>query len=141
MKLISRKKNLQSAICLQSIGHDQLAQLIQNKRLSRDTPEELQKIQELEEQVETLKMETRNRLCQNIDKKYEELTKIRSLHEKEIETMTRQIDSLQEQLEEAMKSRLSMITRQVRIGKLEICLKKNRTDSFLTNGCFSAILC
>ena len=98
--------------------------MIQNKRLSRDTPEELQKIQELEEQVETLKMETRNRLCQNIDKKYEELTKIRSLHEKEIETMTRQIDSLQEQLEEAMKSRLSMITRQVRIGKLEICLKK-----------------
>ena len=98
-------------------GHDQLAQLIQNKRLSRDTPEELLKIQELEEQVETLKMETRNRLCQNIDAKYEELTKIRSLHEKEIETMTRQIDTLQEQLEEAMKSRLSMITRQVRIGK------------------------
>ena len=120
-----------SAICLQSIGHDQLAQLIQNKRLSRDTPEELQKIQELEEQVETLKMETRNRLCQNIDKKYEELTKIRSLHEKEIETMTRQIDSLQEQLEEAMKSRLSMITRQVRIGKLEICLKKIEPIHFL----------
>ena len=108
-----------------------MAQLIQNKRLSRDTPEELQKIQELEEQVETLKMETRNRLCQNIDKKHEELTKIRSLHEKEIETMTRQIDSLQEQLEEAMKSRLSMITRQVRIGKLEICLKKIEPIHFL----------
>ena len=64
----------------------------------RDTPEELVKIQELEEQVETLKMETRNRLKQNIDKKYEELSGIRSLHEKEIETMTRQIDTLQEQL-------------------------------------------
>ena len=103
--------------CLFTTGHDQLAQLIQNKRISRDTPEELAKIQELEEQVETLKMETRNRLCLNIDKKYEELTKIRSLHEREIESMTRQIDHLQEQLEEAMKSRLSMITRQVRIGK------------------------
>merc|ERR1719266_1590073 len=116
-----------------SRGHDQLSQLIQNKRHSRDTPEELVKIQELEEQVETLKMETRNRLKQNIDKKYEELSGIRSLHEKEIETMTRQIDTLQEQLEEAMKSRLSMITRQVRIVKNaeeEIRQLKRKLDNF-----------
>ena len=101
--------------------------------LNRDTPEELVKIQELEEQVENLKMETRNRLKQNIDKKYEELAGIRSLHEKEIETMTRQIDSLQEQLEEAMKARLSMITRQVRIVKNaeeEIRQMKRKLENF-----------
>merc|ERR1711963_512238 len=116
-----------------SRGHDQLALMIQNKRTSRDTPEELVKIQELEEQVENLKMETRNRLKQNIDQKYEELAGIRSLHEKEIETMTRQIDSLQEQLEEAMKARLSMITRQVRIVKNaeeEIRQMKRKLENF-----------
>ena len=70
-----------------------------------EQPEEMSQIRELEEQVETLKTETRNRLLQNIDKKYGELGNLRSLHEREIETMTRQIDLLQEQLEETMKSR------------------------------------
>ena len=51
----------------------------------------MSQIRELEEQVETLKAETRNRLLQNIDKKYAELGNLRSLHEREIETMTRQI--------------------------------------------------
>ena len=72
---------------------------------SLEQPEEMSQIRELEEQVETLKTETRNRLLQNIDKKYGELGNLRSLHEREIETMTRQIDLLQEQLEETMKSR------------------------------------
>ena len=56
-----------------------------------EQPEEMSQIRELEEQVETLKAETRNRLLQNIDKKYAELGNLRSLHEREIETMTRQI--------------------------------------------------
>ena len=69
----------------------------------------MSQIRELEEQVETLKTETRNRLLQNIDKKYGELGNLRSLHEREIETMTRQIDLLQEQLEETMKSRYVIV--------------------------------
>ena len=47
--------------------------------------------------------------------------------------MTRNIDSLQEQLEEAMKNRLSMITRQVRIVKNaeeEIRQLKRKLDNF-----------
>ena len=98
-----------------------------------EQPEEMSQIRELEEQVETLKAETRNRLLQNIDKKYAELGNLRSLHEREIETMTRQIDLLQEQLEETMKSRLSMITRQVRIVKNaeeEIRQLKRKLDNF-----------
>ena len=116
-----------------SRGHEVLAQLIQAKRHAREQPEELPRIRELEEQVENLKTETRNRLLQNIDNKYAELANLRSLHEKEIESMTRNIDSLQEQLEEAMKSRLSMITRQVRIVKNaeeEIRQLKRKLDNF-----------
>ena len=116
-----------------SRGHDILAQLIQAKRHAREQPEELPRIRELEEQVENLKTETRNRLLQNIDHKYAELSNLRSLHEKEIESMTRNIDSLQEQLEEAMKNRLSMITRQVRIVKNaeeEIRQLKRKLDNF-----------
>ena len=116
-----------------SRGHEILAQLIQAKRHTREQPEELPRIRELEEQVENLKTETRNRLLQNIDHKYAELSNLRSLHEKEIESMTRNIDSLQEQLEEAMKNRLSMITRQVRIVKNaeeEIRQLKRKLDNF-----------
>jgi hypothetical protein len=78
-------------------------------------------------------METRNRLLQNIDAKYAKLTELRCLHEREIETMTMQIDTLQEQLEEAMKARLSMITRQVRVVKNaeeEIRQMKRKLDNF-----------
>ena len=80
-----------------------------------------------------MKTETRKRLLQTIDTKYAELANLRSLHEKEIENMTRNIDSLQEQLEEAMKNRLSMITRQVRIVKNaeeEIRQLKRKLDNF-----------
>lgn len=56
-------------------------------------------------QVETLKLETRQRLLQNIDARYDALSELKSKHESEIEMVTRQIDHLHEQLEEAMKSR------------------------------------
>ncbi len=116
-----------------SRGHESLAQLIQNQRQTRDQPEELPRIRELEEQVENLKMETRNRLLLNIDQKYQELGELRSVHEREIENLTRQIDDLQEKLEEAMKSRLSMITRQVRVVKNaeeEIRQMKRQLENF-----------
>ena len=116
-----------------SRGHESLASLVQTQRHSREQPEELEHIRELEEQVENLKTETRKRLLTKIDTKYAELANLRSLHEKEIESMTRNIDSLQEQLEEAMKNRLSMITRQVRIVKNaeeEIRQLKRKLDNF-----------
>lgn len=116
-----------------SRGHDQIADIIQAKRQYREQPEEMLQIRELEEKVEHLKIETRNRLLLSIDSKYVELANLRSLHEKEIETMTEQIDALQEKLEEAMKSRLSMITRQVRIVKNaeeEIRQLKKKLENF-----------
>ena len=54
-------------------------------------------------------------------------------HEDEIEQLTQTIDSLQEQLDEAMKSRLTMITRQVREVKNvedEIRQMKRQLDNF-----------
>ena len=116
-----------------SRGHEQLVLMIQSQRRTREQPEEMNQIRELEEQVETLKAETRNRLLKNIDKKYAELSNLRSLHEREIETMTNKIDTLQEKLEEAMKTRLSMITRQVRIVKNaeeEIRQLKRKLENF-----------
>jgi hypothetical protein len=55
--------------------------------------------------VETLKLETRQRLLQNIDGRYDVLSELKVKHENEIEMVTRQIDLLHEKLEEAMKSR------------------------------------
>ena len=52
-----------------------------------------------------MKLETRQRLLQNIDARYDALSELKSKHESEIEMVTRQIDHLHEQLEEAMKSR------------------------------------
>ena len=46
-------------------------------------------------QVETLKIETRQRLLQAIDNKYEILSDLKSHHESEIESLTHTIDSLQ----------------------------------------------
>ena len=45
--------------------------------------------------VETLKIETRQRLLQAIDNKYEILSDLKSHHESEIESLTHTIDSLQ----------------------------------------------
>ena len=55
--------------------------------------------------METLKLETRQRLLQNIDGRYDVLSELKVKHENEIEMVTRQIDLLHEKLEEAMKSR------------------------------------
>ena len=63
--------------------------------------------------VETLKLETRQRLLQAIDMKYARLQEIKAQHEREISPLSRKIDLLQEHLEEAMKQRFSMITKQV----------------------------
>ena len=49
----------------------------------------------LKKQVETLKIETRQRLLQAIDNKYEILSDLKSHHESEIESLTHTIDSLQ----------------------------------------------
>lgn len=116
-----------------SRGHDGLAALIKAKRLAREQPEELPRIRQLEEEVEALKTETRQRLLTAIDVKHEKLADLKASHEAEIETLTRQIDNLQDQLEEAMKARLSMITRQVREVKRteeDIRHMKRQLDNF-----------
>lgn len=64
--------------------------------------------------MEALKAETRNRLLLAIDRKHEAMADLKARQEREIESLTQTIDSLQEQLDRAMKSRLAMITRQVR---------------------------
>ena len=45
--------------------------------------------------VENLKIETRQRILQAIDNKYEVLADLKSQHESEIESLTQTIDSLQ----------------------------------------------
>ena len=52
-----------------------------------------------------MKLETRQRLLQNIDARYDALADLKAKQENEIEIVTRQIDLLHEQLEDAMKSR------------------------------------
>ena len=99
----------------------------------RDNPIEVQQIKELEEQVEELKVETRRKLIDNIDCRYAALGKLKEKHESEMEPLTREIDVLQSSLEEAMKKRLKMITRQVNEVKNledEIQLSKKQLDSF-----------
>ena len=80
-----------------------------------------------------MKLETRQRLLHSIDKKYVALRELKSDHESEIEPLSRKIDLLQEQLEEAMKQRLAMITRQVREIKAyedEIRQIKRKLENF-----------
>ena len=45
--------------------------------------------------MENLKIETRQRLLQAIDSKYETLSDLKSTHEADIESLTQTIDSLQ----------------------------------------------
>ena len=45
--------------------------------------------------MENLKVETRQRILQAIDNKYEVLSDLKQQHEAEIETLTQTIDSLQ----------------------------------------------
>lgn len=94
-------------------GHSDISQAIKEEANSRDNPEEVHKIKELENQVEVLKTEARVRLIQKIDIKYDALGDLKVKHESEMEPLTKEIDRLQASLEDAMKKRLSMITRQV----------------------------
>jgi hypothetical protein len=87
----------------------------------------------LEEQVEGLKIETRRKLIENIDSRYGALGKLKDRHESEMEPIKREIDILQTSLEEAMKKRLKMITRQVNEVKNledEIQITKRQLDAF-----------
>nr|ACO12369.1 E3 ubiquitin-protein ligase SINAT3 [Lepeophtheirus salmonis] len=116
-----------------SRGHEEIADYIKNARLVKENPEELPEIQELEKKVSDLKTETRQRLLQNIAEKYELLREIKEEHEAEIEPLIIQIESLQSQLDEAMKKRMSMITKQVRKVKIvdeEIRQIKRKLDNF-----------
>ena len=49
-----------------SRGHEAIAHLIRGARQRREHPEELPRLRELQEQVESLKIETRQRLLQVI---------------------------------------------------------------------------
>ena len=100
---------------------------------ARENPAEVQQIKELEEQVEALKIETRRKLIENIDSRYAALGTLKDNHEAEMEPLTREIDVLQTSLEEAMKKRLKMITRQVNEVKNledEIQITKRQLDGF-----------
>ena len=61
------------------------------------------------------------------------LRDLKARHETEMEPLSTRIDSLQSQLEEAMKARLAMITRQVREIKAredDIRVAKKKLDNF-----------
>ena len=61
------------------------------------------------------------------------LRDLKARHETEMEPLSRRIDSLQSQLEEAMKTRLAMITRQVREIKAredDVRVAKKKLDNF-----------
>ena len=83
--------------------------------------------------MQSLKVETRQRLLHSIETKHGQLTELKGQHEAEIETLTGQIDSLRDQLEDAMKARLTIITRQVREVKNvedELRQMKRQLDNF-----------
>lgn len=83
--------------------------------------------------MEDLKSGTRQRLVKSVDEKYLELRHLKSDHESEIEPLSAKIDLLQTQLEEAMKQRLAIITRQVREIKKkeeEIRQLKKKLENF-----------
>jgi len=114
-------------------SHPSIAEVIKDAVQARENPVEVQQIKELEEQVEVLKVETRRKLIENIDSRYGALGKLKDRHESEMEPLTREIDVLQTSLEEAMKKRLKMITRQVNEVKNledEIQITKRQLDSF-----------
>ena len=61
------------------------------------------------------------------------LRDLKARHETEMEPLSTRIDSLQSQLEEAMKTRLAMITRQVREIKAredDVRVAKKKLDNF-----------
>ncbi|QQP57037.1 Uncharacterized protein FKW44_001896 [Caligus rogercresseyi] len=116
-----------------SRGHEDIAEGLRNARLLKANPEELPEIQELEAKVSALKMEARQRLLGSIEEKYERLRDLKEEHETEIEPLVLHIDSLQSKLEEAIKTRMSLITKHVREVKgieEDIRRIKRKLDSF-----------
>lgn len=116
-----------------SRGHGAIADMIARARADRENPEELPRIAELQKDLDTLKAETRQRLNSAVDTKYQVLRDLKARHETEMEPLSTRIDSLQLQLEEAMKTRLGMITRQVREIKAredDIRVAKKKLDNF-----------
>ena len=76
-------------------SHPGIAETIRRAMEAREKPEEVKQIQELEAQVETLKVETRRKMIENIDSKYSDLERMKLQHEQEMEPLTREIDQLQ----------------------------------------------
>eukprot|EP00094_Tigriopus_californicus_P001767 TCALIF_01709-PA protein Name:"Similar to siah1 E3 ubiquitin-protein ligase Siah1 (Danio rerio)" AED:0.10 eAED:0.16 QI:124/0.5/0.33/1/0.5/0.66/3/0/499 len=134
-----------------SRGHDSLGKIIDAAKRNQDNPEELPRIQELEEKtinlrriqwaeindfvlkVQSLKIETRQRLVKGIEVKYAQMRDLKLHQESEICPLSAKIDVLQNQLEEAMKQRLTLITRHVREIKGvedEIKQMKKKLDNF-----------
>ena len=114
-------------------SHPDIANTIQRAVEAAENPEEVKQIQELEAQVETLKVETRRKMIENIDLKYSQLEERKLKHEQEMEPLTAEIDQLQVLLDEAIKKRLTMITRQVNQVKSiesQIQLVRKQLDSF-----------
>ena len=114
-------------------SHPDIAATIQRAVEAGENPEEVKQIQELEAKVETLKVETRRRMMENIERKHSELEERKERHEQEMEPLTTEIDQLQVALDEAIKKRLKMITRQVNEVKSiesQIQVARKQLDSF-----------
>ena len=114
-------------------SHPAIAAMIQRAVEAAEKPEEVKQIQELEAQVESLKVETRRKMIENIDLKYSRLEERKLKHEQEMDPLTTEIDQLQVALDEAIKKRLKMITRQVNQVKsieTQIQLVRKQLDGF-----------
>ncbi|XP_023338524.1 uncharacterized protein LOC111709147 [Eurytemora carolleeae] len=117
-------------------NHPIVGEKIEHAIKIRDNPAEVVQIRELENQVEDLKTEARKRLLHTIDTRFESLSKTKEKHEAEMEPLTKEIDRLQLALDQSMKKRLAMITRQVsEVKRLEDDLKisKRQLDNFDRN--------
>ena len=114
-------------------SHPDIADMINAAIQTREKPEEVQQIQRLEAEVEQLKLSTRRKLMANIDLKSSELEEIKTNHEQEMDPVTKEIDVLQIALDEAIKKRMKMITRQVNQVKsleTEIQIARRQLDQF-----------
>ena len=76
-------------------SHPDIAAMINTAVQVREKPEEVQQIQRLEAEVEQLKVDTRRKLVENIDKKQADLETVKHDHEQEMEPLTKEIDVLQ----------------------------------------------
>merc|ERR1712223_2301722 len=87
----------------------------------------------METQVEQMKIEARRKLIEQVDRGYARIEILKEGHEVEMEPLTRDIDRLQALLDEAMKKRLGMITRQVaQLHRMEeeLQVTKRQLDTF-----------